>query len=579
METQPTLSQEETLYTENPNQKKIKSKTEETLISQNKNLQSQIKILTQKINDYENEYLQKTARLSEQIRKLNSGNATSVKESSKKVQGLQKENVFLKQSINEMEKAISYFKKEVKELYKVQIKNEALTEQLKDVPSNILKEKDMKIAELVNLVKEYSNEIFKLKEENQNLNEEFEKAQTTNKKNAASTMNSTSVVNESNQIIGEITAYVNSETNLISQWIETYLGTHYDKNFEVPKLTTEIGMDYSKNNALVYNFEHLKMSLENARNQINNLLNNEDTTTSEIQSLLTKSELKNTNYKKELAEAKKKIYTLKENEMKLNEIISSNNIKLEKMGNVISSMDSTHNASTAETSNYLNALYQIIHQEINSVLEDQNFKAFHTTLLCHPKSSNNSFKNIQMILNSSLEHFIQFVNEMKYDYLQTKNENVKLLMNEISKTSACTNIDLAENQRIIREKDEVISKLLSENDLLKNQIAITEQNNKVKEKNENENSKKYSLLKEQFDLIKIQSDKNEKDIEMYKQKCQLYEEKNKAYEKEINQYKEQIERLLKIEVENDKLKYDYQRIINENNMLRTLNQSKSSLVE
>ena len=76
---------------------------------------------------------------------------------------------------------------------------------------------------------------------------------------------------------------------------------------------------------------------------------------------------------------------------------------------------------------------KIISDEINSVLHDNNFQAFHSNIICIGKDDcYSNKKSIELVLSSNFDKLIQFLNELKYDYIKTKNENFKFLTENIN---------------------------------------------------------------------------------------------------------------------------------------------------
>ena len=269
---------------------------EENLKNQNKNLQNQITVLTGRIKVYENDYLEKTKSLTNQIKNFSiteMNYKNEIENKNKIILKLQNENKYLKEQINEMEEIFLSLKKEVKSLLinqtlnnnnnKNKINNMNIrkrsysTNKIITVPKLVVKEKDnseneRRINELVNIVKQYSKEIAKLKEENLNLSQSLN-----NYNNLNNNTNSTLTQND-DSLLMKIANIINSELYLITQWIETYMGDDYDKNFEVPSLFNDGENNFNEddfinkiNNCIQIN--NLKNCLEKSRIKINSILN------------------------------------------------------------------------------------------------------------------------------------------------------------------------------------------------------------------------------------------------------------------------------------------------------------------
>ena len=126
-----------------------------------------------------------------------------------------------------MEQNVLCFKKEVKDLYK-QIQSPPI----KEVSTTANSEYDTRLSEMISLLKQYSNEISKLKSENNNLNQTL-----ANYIHNPPTPREKLIEDEGK--VSEITSMINNEIIFISQWIDTYMSSNYDKNFDVPSLLEE----------------------------------------------------------------------------------------------------------------------------------------------------------------------------------------------------------------------------------------------------------------------------------------------------------------------------------------------------
>lgn len=580
---------------------------EATLQLQNKNYQDQIQVLQEKINYYETDYFTKTTNLTNQIKNFGITEKKLKKEINDKnitISNYEKENKYLKSQICEMEKSVLYFKKEVKELYNSRQNNYQIPQKDSNNHEYIKKqcvnqintiEYDSKIRELIGLLKQYSDEISKLKNENISLNQalsnyvhnpptprdnkesfiENELRTMNMHQNSISsctcTCNNVSNENEMNKIIVDMSTIINNELLFITQWIDTYLGNNYDKHFEVPSLLGE----NNEGNYFNVNFDMLKSSLENSRNKINHELNYQEKSVQEMKSMLSQSEIKNASLKSELSELRRKLYLVNENELKVRDILDSNDKQIKIQNEKINTLDMTIEKMKKEYGEYLDNLYKIISDEINLVLHDNNFQAFHSNIICIGKDDcYSNKKSIELVLSSKFDKLIQFLNELKYDYIKTKNENFKFLTENINTNSSSSenlifiNNELTKANQRIGEQEELISKLQSENSLLKNQINFIEQNNLLKQKNQYD-------IKESCDILTYSLTNKEKELNETKSQLLILTEKNKMLEDKIlkdsniiNEYKSKFDKALKIEIENEKIKKDYQRLLDENEVLK-----------
>jgi chromosome segregation ATPase len=223
---------------------------------------------------------------------------------------------------------------------------------------------------------------------------------------------------------------------------------------------------------------------------------------------------------------------------------------------------------------YLKNLYSIVNKEINNILQDINFKPYHNKLI-ENKELDLEEKEINLeekILNS-LNKLIIFLDELKYDYIQTKKENY-----EIIKQKANDNYKILKNENDYNiyknELDEYkvqIDKLINENKILKEEIEINSQNNKMKELNDynfkdiNSEEMKQQIIElkdNNNQLIRKLRDVNDGNYEL--------EQKNNVLENEMGKLKGYEQMLEQLKEKYDNLSFDYQRIQRENSSLKNL---------
>ena len=539
---------------------------EVSLQSQNANYKNQIKILEEKVSYYENEHFTRTSTLTSKLKSITKNESKLHKEllqTNIKLSNFEKENKYLKAQLSEMEQNVLCFKKEVKDLYK-QIQSPPI----KEVSTTANSEYDTRLSEMISLLKQYSNEISKLKSENNNLNQTL-----ANYIHNPPTPREKLI--EDDGKVSEITSMINNEIIFISQWIDTYMSSNYDKNFDVPSLLEE----QSETTSLCVNFDMLKASLENSRRRINEELNSQEKTIQDMKSMTSLAEVKNVQLKNEIGELRNKIYLKNENEYQLKEQIQSNAKQIKAQNEKIDSLCSSIETMKKEYTSYLGNLYQEISQEISNIIHDSTFKAFHDNIIDTSSAKGNSAKSIELLLSSSVDKLLQFVGELKFDYTKTKNENIKFLTDSIGgQVDSSENVnligkELATANSRIRELEEMIAKVNSENALMRNQIEFIEQNNKVKQKNEGDLKKKYDEMEKKVSEYELIVKEKENEIEIMKEKNRMMSEKGERHKKMIEELKEKEERGLKLEIENEKIKKDYNRLIDENNILRKLNQN------
>ena len=380
------------------------SVNEENLKNQVKILQNKITILTKRINIYENEYFTKNQYFTEQMKNfgiIEKNYKNQIDNLNLSIEELKKENEILKRKIgkninNENERNLSNHK-----IIEYEINN---------------LENQKQVNNLINLVREYSKEISKLKEENFNLKNETYNNNMLNQNNLNYKNN--------DYIIMHISNYINNELYLINQWIDTYIGDYYDKNYEVPSLLND---DSFYNDNLIFKLKNylqidlLKHTLEKSRNNINCLLNQNEKNLIEYKNLFKQIENQNFKLKNELSDLKKQLMDLN-----YGKNVENNNRTNENENNKLKSILIK---SKEMNDKYLNEIYLIISNELNDILKDFNFQFFHNKII-----SNNfiHFNNLNEMLNNSLDCLIQFIQSLKYDYIKIKQENLNYLNEKIN---------------------------------------------------------------------------------------------------------------------------------------------------
>ena len=427
---------------------------EDNLKIQNKNLQNQITVLTGRIKVYENDYLEKTKSLTNQIKnfgitEINYKN--QIENKNKTIQKLQSENKYLKEQINEMEEIFNSLKKEVKSLLINQTlnnnknknninnmkngKRSYSTSKIITVPKLVVKEKDdseneRRINELVNIVKQYSKEISKLKQENLNL------SQSLNNNNNLNNNSTSNIIQNDDSLLMKIANIINSELYLITQWVETYMGDDYDKNFEVPSLFNDGDNNLNEDDLInkinnCIQIPNLKNCLEKSRMKVNSILNKNEKECLDYQTLLKQTEFKYSQMKEELIKLKQELFNMNTKDLNLTQICNDLEKENKKNEDLISELKSSILQSKDINDKYLNNIYEVITNEINDILKDNNFNAFHDKLLTN---NNEKLNNISDMLSINVDKLVQFIQHLKYDYIKQKDDNIKFLNDKVNDT-------------------------------------------------------------------------------------------------------------------------------------------------
>jgi hypothetical protein len=217
---------------------------------------------------------------------------------------------------------------------------------------------------------------------------------------------------------------------------------------------------------------------------------------------------------------------------------------------------------------------------MNSILSDINFRAYHDKFININQNDNifndNKDKNINFIeekLNISLIKLIEFIGELKYDYIQTKNDNVNIMKEKARNTRniIMNNID----DKKIDEYKSKIEELINNNKILKEQINIINRNNELK------------LMKDDEIMMKCENIENENKNLRFNNDNLLHKlkksnEDNLTLEKENNELKRKIKKININQNDENNLKQtindlslDYQRILKENSSLKNFLNSKN----
>ena len=218
---------------------------------------------------------------------------------------------------------------------------------------------------------------------------------------------------------------------------------------------------------------------------------------------------------------------------------------------------------------FLTNIYSIINKEINNIINNMNFKSYHQRFI---ENENNAI-NLEEKLMSKFNKLMLFLEELKFDYIETKKENY-----EIIKEKANDNIKILKNENEyniykneLEENKREINKLINENKMLKEEIEINKQRNKIKEMNENNKKEiKYEEMKQEIiqlkdinkNIIKKLGDMSEGNIKL--------ENMNNALEDEMEKLKENEQILELLKEKYDNLSFDYNRIQKENTSLKNL---------
>ena len=545
------------------------------LSKQLKNYQNQILVLTKRIKEYEQDLINKNSKEESQMNdfmKIELNYKNELNEKNKQISSLIEENKFLKEQLNNMENNVDLLKTEVKDLILINKEKKERKENININPKETINMdwNEDNNNDLLDLIKKYSEEISNLKKQNEVLLNTINNQNINNKKN--NNMINYKILNNNESLINNFSTEINNEIYIISRWIETYLVCEFNKDFEVPPLINE--EEIINNKLITINFKLLKKSLENAKTNLDNLINKKETEIIELENLLNEKELKYKEIKNEFFEIKKKLYDANNEKEELNKKIEQSEKDWENNNKNMGNIKLILNKEKENKIIYLKNLYSIVNKEINNILQDINFKPYHNKLI-ENKELDLEEKEINLeekILNS-LNKLIIFLDELKYDYIQTKKENY-----EIIKQKANDNYKILKNENDYNiyknELDEYkvqIDKLINENKILKEEIEINSQNNKMKELNDyNFKDINSEEMKQQINELKDNNNQLIRKLKDVNDGNYELEQKNNVLENEMGKLKGYEQMLEQLKEKYDNLSFDYQRIQRENSSLKNL---------
>ena len=403
---------------------------EESLQLQIKNYKNQINVLQKKIEYYENEHFKKSSMLSSQIKYIgmNEGKLRNeIRQRDMMIEQYENQIKEMQMEIMRMENTVNYYKRKEREVcYKETFECSAIPTNYNeyDIPN------EDKIKELVILLKQYSEEISKLKRDNNEMSISIEKYKRCNEK-------------------------INNEITLIAQWIDKYFDNK-ELN-EVPSL-------YHDNEIKCVNFDVLKESLNKGRQRVSQMMKEQNGKIEEMGSLVKEYKMNNASLKEELCIAN-------ENEYKIHDLLSNNETQLKIQSEKINSLDITIDNIKRNHCVYIDNLYKSLQLQITSILNENFFKSFHPIFL-----SNQPQSSIEDLVSISLNQLLQFINELMSAFITLKNESI-------------TNYYSSKDQLV--QKEEIIAQLSKENELLHKENEILHKINSTISK---ETSRTYTII-------------------------------------------------------------------------------------
>ena len=553
------------------------------LQKQNENLKNQIIILTKRIKEYENNYIKDNNRNTNQLKEfseLETDLNNQMDKKNKIINTIKEENNYLKKYINQMDNDINILKDEVKNLLLQKKEKETYQNNQNIINSEQDNNYNNNVNNLIDLVKNYSDEIMHLKSQNANLINNLNILNNNNKKSIINEeIKKMKIIQKEGQLgfenfLNNFIKRINEELFVISQWIETYLGNEYDKGYEIPSLTNDIEKTDKNDKINLINFDLIKSSLEKAATELNSIINEKDTEIIKLTNIIREKESKYNEIKKEIIKINQKQIDLniekdqlilQQEQERKNTIINNT---------IINNLKQNDTNIKNNNLNYLKYLYEIIYKEINSILTDINLRPYHDKFINIKQNENifnqNQGNNINLLeekLTNSLIKLIEFIEELKYDYTQTKNDYMKFMKEKANNTKKMI---VNNNNTLIDEYKFKIEELINNNRMLKEQINIINKNNDI------------NLFKDDEMMIKCQNIENENKNLRYNNdnllnKLKMANDNYLVLENENNELKRRM-KTINADENNDNdlnqkindLSMDYQRILKENSSLKKI---------
>ena len=492
---------------------KVKESNKEKILLEEK-LSQLIEIVKQyskELSEY-NVQIQSLETEKRSITKLNNRLHNELEESNKKIKELENalENMKeVKEKLFEAESAIKNFKNVIQS---ERNKNDHLSRNNSDLSDKIqqIKEKysgENSLENLKNTIQASQNENMQLTQANEELNKTIRQYETRLR----------NLENDNKEIINVI----NLEIKTISQWLETYYGVFYDKNYDIPDLPVTL----SKSIKNKTKFDTLKQTLVNNRSQINEELSKYDSQIKDLKKEIGENFNKQEKMQKEISQLKELIIVKDEEIFSLNNEIEEYHSNLQINKDNLVKIKNDINESKEVFNKFLEKLNTNIKQEFEEILQNEKMKELSEFIY-----RSNYCENLKSEVEDNLEKLIQILkilikefhlNENKNEQqqiLKSENENlrkeifdkVKNFKEELDKlerekvemirnlerikeedfkaSEGNLKFSLEKVKKLLKEREEKCEELIGENEFLRNQLDLMEKKiSQLKSNREGEN--------------------------------------------------------------------------------------------
>ena len=376
----------------------------------------------------------------------------------------------------------------------------------------------------------------------------------------------------------EILNGLNNEFNSISQWIETYLCSYLDNNFEIPDLPSTISK-YIKNKTKI---DTVKDCLNKSREKLNREFYKYENVIKDLKDeyndLLRKHE--GQNY--EISQIKTEILKKNEELFIYNQEVEEIKNSLGNCQEILNKQKLDFNEKQDNYFKFIEKLLSVIKREIEEIQANDKLRPFYEFL--YKKNFTESFENQ---LENNLEKLIYILNGLIKEYLinfsknedvqKIKFENDKLRKDLIDKTkyfreevekllfekeeivkileknkmedlklNESVNKSALEKMRSkIVEKDEINLQTQHENNLLRSQLEVMEKNmgnyQNMKKENDNDLKEKFEKINENYKILEKKHKNMLTEIELKDMQINSQEQMINRRTQEIQEYKNKID--------------------------------------
>lgn len=326
-----------------------------------------------------------------------------------------------------------------------------------------------KIAQLVELIKQYSHDITETTQKNKlyqaevnKLNKELEQVMKSNQKNGLY------IQSMETSAIDEINA-ANKDINLLVQWIDSYMGVYFDVSVEIPEVPS-----FCQSSSKI-NFELLRTKINSTRRKINE-------TQLQYESTIQKLNNDNLDLITQTERTSKELSSSKADIIKLQGEVDDLRLEDEKAENRIQSLSKEYKKKEESLYCFLMKMNRII---LKLKRDNKDYQEI--------QSDNEVYNVFERNFSSLIEHIIDIENQNE---LLIKFRKDSITIEEFSTIKAYYQNQISQLEKTIKENIDYVQMQKEENEHLLKSIEVIE-----REKNK--------LLQDNFQLIKLkQSNRN-----------------------------------------------------------------------